>query len=124
MIDLQRGARAASGPLTGRRILVVDDDAGVREACAETLMAEGSEVVQATDGLDALARLEQEPFDLVLSERQRIGTIYFLMSEENVAMQIAQPWIKFGTDAGGSGSANRHGRVRLEGRHGPNGEPV
>jgi len=41
-------------------------------------------------------------FDLVLDERQRIGTIYFLMSEENVAMQIGQPWIKFGTDAGGA----------------------
>jgi dihydroorotase/N-acyl-D-amino-acid deacylase len=40
-------------------------------------------------------------FDLVLSERQRVGTIYFMMSEENVALQIAQPWIKFGTDAGG-----------------------
>jgi N-acyl-D-amino-acid deacylase len=40
-------------------------------------------------------------FDLVLDERQRIGTIYFLMSEENVALQIGQPWIKFGTDAGG-----------------------
>ena len=39
--------------------------------------------------------------DLVLAERQRVGTIYFLMSEENVAMQIAQPWMKFGTDAGG-----------------------
>jgi dihydroorotase/N-acyl-D-amino-acid deacylase len=40
-------------------------------------------------------------FDLVLDERQRIGTIFFLMSEENTAMQISQPWIKFGTDAGG-----------------------
>ena len=40
-------------------------------------------------------------FDLVLDERQRIGTIYFMMSEENVAMQIGQPWMKFGTDAGG-----------------------
>jgi dihydroorotase/N-acyl-D-amino-acid deacylase len=39
--------------------------------------------------------------DLLLSEEQRIGTIYFLMSEENVAMQLQQPWIKFGTDAGG-----------------------
>ena len=39
--------------------------------------------------------------DLVLAERQRVGTISFLMSEENVAMQIAQPWMKFGTDAGG-----------------------
>ncbi|HCK33716.1 MAG TPA: dihydroorotase [Gemmatimonadetes bacterium] len=40
-------------------------------------------------------------FDLVLDERQRLGTIYFMMSEENVAMQIGQPWMKFGTDAGG-----------------------
>jgi len=40
-------------------------------------------------------------FDLVLDERQRIGTIFFMMSEENVAMQIGQPWMKFGTDAGG-----------------------
>ena len=39
--------------------------------------------------------------DLVLDERQRIGTIYFLMSEENVALQMQQPWMKFGTDAGG-----------------------
>ena len=40
-------------------------------------------------------------FDLVLDERQRLGTIYFMMSEENVAMQIGQSWMKFGTDAGG-----------------------
>ncbi len=40
-------------------------------------------------------------FDLVLKERQRVSTMYFLMSEENVAMQVALPWIKFGTDAGG-----------------------
>jgi dihydroorotase/N-acyl-D-amino-acid deacylase len=48
-------------------------------------------------------------FDLVLVERQRIGTIYFLMSEENVAMQIGQPWIKFGTDAGGIDPATAEG---------------
>ncbi len=39
--------------------------------------------------------------DLVLSERQRVGTVYFLMSEENVRLQLQQPWMKFGTDAGG-----------------------
>jgi len=39
--------------------------------------------------------------DLLISEEQRIGTIYFLMSEENVKLQLRQPWIKFGTDAGG-----------------------
>ena len=39
--------------------------------------------------------------DLVLSERQRIGTVYFMMSEENVQKQLQQPWMKIGTDAGG-----------------------
>ncbi len=39
--------------------------------------------------------------DLILSERQRISTIYFMMDEENVKLQLRQPWIKFGTDAGG-----------------------
>ena len=41
-------------------------------------------------------------FDLVLSERQRVGTIYYLMDEENVRLNLQQPWIKFGTDAGGA----------------------
>jgi N-acyl-D-amino-acid deacylase len=41
-------------------------------------------------------------FDLVLSERQRVGTIYFMMSEENVRRKLQQPWMKFGTDAGGA----------------------
>jgi dihydroorotase/N-acyl-D-amino-acid deacylase len=40
-------------------------------------------------------------FDLVLSERQRVGTIYFMMSEDNVKLQLRQPWMKIGTDAGG-----------------------
>ena len=39
--------------------------------------------------------------DLVLVERQRVGTVYFMMSEENVRLQLQQPWMKFGTDAGG-----------------------
>ena len=39
--------------------------------------------------------------DLVLDERQRIGTVFFMMSEDNVRLQIQQPWMKFGTDAGG-----------------------
>ena len=44
---------------------------------------------------------EDAAMDLLISERQRIGTVYFLMSEENVKLNLAQPWIKFGTDAGG-----------------------
>lgn len=40
--------------------------------------------------------------DLIVSEEgSDPGTVYFLMSEDNVRLQLAQPWIKFGTDAGG-----------------------
>jgi N-acyl-D-amino-acid deacylase len=48
-------------------------------------------------------------FDLVLSERQRVGTVYFLMDEANVRLQLQQPWIKFGTDAGGVDPATARG---------------
>jgi len=39
--------------------------------------------------------------DLLLSEEQRIGTVYFMMSEENLKRQLQLPWIKISTDAGG-----------------------
>jgi N-acyl-D-amino-acid deacylase len=39
--------------------------------------------------------------DLLVSEEQRIGTVYEMMSEENVRLQVRQPWIKISTDAGG-----------------------
>jgi dihydroorotase/N-acyl-D-amino-acid deacylase len=39
--------------------------------------------------------------DLILSEHKRINTVYFMMSEDNIKIQLRQPWIKFGTDAGG-----------------------
>jgi dihydroorotase/N-acyl-D-amino-acid deacylase len=56
--------------------------------------------------LSEIASMMSKPWDdaamdLLISERQRIGTVYFLMSEDNVKLNLAQPWIKFGTDAGG-----------------------
>jgi N-acyl-D-aspartate/D-glutamate deacylase len=39
--------------------------------------------------------------DLLVAEGQRIGTIYFSMSEDNLRLQLEQPWIKISTDAGG-----------------------
>jgi len=37
--------------------------------------------------------------DLILAERNRVGTTYFLMDEANVRANMRQPWMKFGTDA-------------------------
>lgn len=39
--------------------------------------------------------------NLVESDSSRVGTLFFLMSEDNVKLQLRQPWIKIGTDAGG-----------------------
>ena len=39
--------------------------------------------------------------DLLISEEQRISTIYFAMTEDNLALQLQQPWIKVSSDAGG-----------------------
>jgi dihydroorotase/N-acyl-D-amino-acid deacylase len=39
--------------------------------------------------------------DLIAAERQNIATIYFEMNEENLPLQLRQPWIKISTDAGG-----------------------
>lgn len=39
--------------------------------------------------------------DLLAAEGQPISTIYFQMGEENLALQLKQPWVKISTDAGG-----------------------
>ena len=36
--------------------------------------------------------------DLVAEDESRIGTIYFIMSEENVKKELRKPWISFGSD--------------------------
>jgi len=46
------------------------------------------------DWLDAV-------MDLIVSERQRVEAIFFLMSEENIRLFLEQPWMSFCTDAGG-----------------------
>lgn len=42
---------------------------------------------------------EETAMDLVIQDGSRVGTVYFLMSEENVKKQIALPWMSFGSDA-------------------------
>jgi N-acyl-D-amino-acid deacylase len=39
--------------------------------------------------------------DLLALEGHNIFAFYFMMSDENIQRQLRQPWIKFGTDAGG-----------------------
>jgi N-acyl-D-aspartate/D-glutamate deacylase len=55
--------------------------------------------------LAEVARLRGKPaeetaMDLVIQDGSRVGAVYFLMSEDNVRKQIAQPWVSLGTDEG------------------------
>jgi two-component system response regulator HydG len=55
------------------RVLVVDDDAGVRYTLREILVSEGLVVDEAPDGLEALARFEAQPVPLVLTDLRMPG---------------------------------------------------
>lgn len=54
--------------------------------------------IAASEGKDWI----ETAMDLVSTEKRRVETIYFMMSEDNIQAQLRQPWIKFGTDAGGA----------------------
>ena len=52
------------------RILVVEDDSALSQALSDTLVLSGYEVIQATDGEQALARLDRDTVDMVLTDVQ------------------------------------------------------
>jgi N-acyl-D-amino-acid deacylase len=41
---------------------------------------------------------EETAMDLVIEDGSRVGTVYFLMSEDNVKREAALPWMSFGSD--------------------------
>lgn len=43
---------------------------------------------------------EETAMDLVVEDGTRVGTVYFMMSEDNVKKQIKLPYMSFGSDAG------------------------
>jgi len=42
---------------------------------------------------------EDTAIDLIIEDDHRIGTAYFLMSEENIERGLKQPWVSLGSDA-------------------------
>jgi two-component system, chemotaxis family, chemotaxis protein CheY len=51
-----------------RRILTVDDSASIRQMVSFTLRKAGYEVGEAVDGKDALAKIGQEKFDMIITD--------------------------------------------------------
>ena len=60
--------RDDSEPLSGRQVLVVEDDPDAREAIRLTLEASGAIVATAATAGEALAALAAKPCDLVVSD--------------------------------------------------------
>jgi CheY-like chemotaxis protein len=63
--DTTRRPRRAS---RARRILLIDDDAGVRETLAALLQTMGHTAIEAESGAVGLRRLSEEPVDLVITD--------------------------------------------------------
>jgi N-acyl-D-amino-acid deacylase len=41
---------------------------------------------------------EETAMDLVIEDGSRVGTVYFIMSEDNVKREVGLPWMSFGSD--------------------------
>src|SRR2546428_10109695 len=83
-LDSQRlrgGARAAAAPATARpgtgstrpRVLVVDDEASIRDLLAKTLALAEYDVDVAGDGRSALERMRMYPYDLLIADLKMPG---------------------------------------------------
>lgn len=70
-----------------KRILVVDDEEGLRLLYKEELEEEGAEVEVAASGEEALEKLENEPIDLVLLDIKMPG-----MDGVEVLRRVKEKW--------------------------------
>lgn len=76
------------------RILVVDDESEVREMVGEMLTRAGYEVVLAADGLEAMKKLEEEEFaiivtDIIMPEQEGLETVLAVRREHSDTKIIA-----------------------------------
>lgn len=81
------------------RLLAGDDSRvlfiGFRSDALKPLIGKTLAEVSADRGTTA----EETIIDLIIEDDSRVDTAYFLMSEENVELGLAQPWTTLGSDA-------------------------
>ncbi len=77
----------------GKVILVVDDEADLREILRDELMFEGAEVFEAANGREAMAQLSKRKFDAVLSDIRMPGGDGATLAREIRATHPSQPVI-------------------------------
>ena len=86
--DWENLYRAAGSP---DRVLLVEFKSDKLKPLTGTTLAEAA-TLRGEDPIDTI-------MNLVLEDRSRVGTVYFMISEDNIRKQIVLPWISFGSDA-------------------------
>jgi DNA-binding NtrC family response regulator len=112
MISRMAPGREETGPLGS--VLIIDDEAAIRESLQTLLELEGYEVETASDGDEGLARLADRPYDLVLldfamPERNGIEILQDIRerdSELTVIMITAYGTVENAVNAMQSGATN------------------
>jgi two-component system response regulator HydG len=61
-------SKTSAIPATPGKILVADDDDGVRAGLVANLELEGYQIVEARDGAEAIVLIDQQAFDLIISD--------------------------------------------------------
>ena len=69
---------------------------GFKNPALKPLIGKTLEEVAASRGTSPAETM----IDLVIEDDSRVDTVYFLMSDENVAKKAALPWMSFGSDEG------------------------
>ncbi|TFH19550.1 MAG: response regulator, partial [Myxococcales bacterium] len=59
---------AANGHLSGKTVLVVDDDADICTSMADILAAEGCDIITSRSGVEAMGYIRSRDIDMVLSD--------------------------------------------------------
>jgi N-acyl-D-amino-acid deacylase len=86
--DWENLYRAAGSP---DRILLVEFKSDKLKRFTGKTLAEAAKL-RGEDPVDTI-------MNLVLEDRSRVGTVYFMISENNIRKQIVLPWVSFGSDA-------------------------
>jgi N-acyl-D-amino-acid deacylase len=73
------------------RVLLVEFKSDTLKPLTGKTLAEAAKM-RGEDPIDTI-------MNLVLEDRSRVGTVYFMMSEDNIRKQIVLPWVSFGSDA-------------------------
>jgi len=73
MTDSQKQSMDEQNPLKGAKILVVDDEDGFRMFVNDILSDYGYDVMEASNGEDALRRVKEKVFDLLITDIKMPG---------------------------------------------------